>query len=49
MKKSIVMYKGKKYIILHKYESGYCEIKEVKNSYNIELVHESELTYQLFC
>ncbi len=38
-----VFYNGKKYIILYKYTSGYCEIKEIGSFYNIELVHSSEL------
>jgi hypothetical protein len=39
-----VLYNGKKYLILYKYTSGFCEIKEVDSLYNIELVHTSELT-----
>lgn len=38
-----VFYNGKKYEILYKYTSGYCEIKEIGSLYNIELVHSSEL------
>lgn len=38
-----VLYNGKKYVILYKYTSGYCEIKEIGSFYNIELVHSSEL------
>lgn len=42
-----VVYKGKAYRVLHKYDSGYCEIQEI-NSYTIgnkvELVHYSEIT-----
>lgn len=34
-----VIYNGKKYIILHMYDSGYCEIKEEGNQYNVELVN----------
>ncbi|MED4404122.1 hypothetical protein [Metabacillus fastidiosus] len=40
--------RGKKYIILHRYESGYCEIKEVGNDYSVELVHKSELENSYF-
>ncbi|MFP5114877.1 hypothetical protein ACSU64_21205 [Bacillaceae bacterium C204] len=39
-----VLYNGKKYLIIYKYTSGFCEIKEVDSLYNIELVHTSELT-----
>jgi hypothetical protein len=39
-----VLYNGKKYIILYKYTSGFCEIKEVNSLHNIQLVHLSELT-----
>ncbi|WP_157406129.1 hypothetical protein [Neobacillus drentensis] len=40
-----VLYNGKKYIILYKYTSGFCEIKEVDSLHNIQLVHLSELTH----
>jgi phage antirepressor YoqD-like protein len=39
-----VIYKGKEYMVLKKYESGYCEIKELEDNHKIELVHISELT-----
>ncbi|MBS4214430.1 MULTISPECIES: hypothetical protein [Neobacillus] len=39
-----VIYNGKRYVILFKYTSGYCEIKEVGSLHHIELVHLSELT-----
>ena len=38
-----VLFNGKEYIIIHKYTSDYCEIKEVHNPFNIELVHISEI------
>ncbi|WP_213144133.1 hypothetical protein [Neobacillus citreus] len=39
-----VVFQGKDYIMLVKYESGYCEIVEVGETYNkIKLVHFSEL------
>ena len=42
---TFVIYKGEKYSLLHKYESGYCEIKrEGASLNNVELVHISELT-----
>jgi hypothetical protein len=41
-----VFYNGKRYIILYKYTSGYCEIKEIESIHNIQLVHMSELTIQ---
>ncbi|WP_157452458.1 hypothetical protein [Bacillus sp. J33] len=37
----IVTYHGKKYEIIHIYDSGYIEIK--KNKLNIKLVHSSEI------
>jgi hypothetical protein len=40
---SHVFYNGKRYVILYKYTSGYCEIKEVGSIYNIELVHLTEI------
>ncbi|MGG3563889.1 hypothetical protein ABES03_20080 [Neobacillus rhizosphaerae] len=40
---SHVFYNGKRYVILYKYTSGYCEIKEVGSLYSIELVHITEL------
>jgi hypothetical protein len=39
------LYLGKEYIILKKYDSGYCEIKEIEDNRKIELVHISELTF----
>jgi hypothetical protein len=45
MTKKTVMYKGKQYIILYKYESGYYEIKELDVNYIVELVHKSDLEY----
>jgi hypothetical protein len=45
MNYTFVIYKGEKYSLLHKYESGYCEIKKEGASLNnVELVHISELT-----
>lgn len=41
---SHVLYNGKRYVILFKYDSGFCEIKEVGSLYTIELVHENELS-----
>jgi hypothetical protein len=46
MKDIQVIYDGKEYIILHKYASGYCEIQEKNNQFNIKLVHVSELGKQ---
>jgi hypothetical protein len=43
MKDIQVIYDGKEYIILYKYTSGYCEIQEKNNQFNIKLVHVSEL------
>ncbi|WP_204317726.1 hypothetical protein [Neobacillus sedimentimangrovi] len=41
--KSYVLYKGKKYVILYQYSSGFCEIKEVDSLYHVEFVHSTEL------
>ncbi|WP_409300513.1 hypothetical protein [Peribacillus sp. SCS-155] len=41
---NIVFYNGKKYTIIHKYESGYCEIRET-GVHNTELIHISELKF----
>ncbi|ULT59273.1 hypothetical protein L1999_12405 [Neobacillus drentensis] len=48
MDKIIVIYKGKEYMIIHQFASGYCEIAELtKGQHEIELVHFSELTLTL--
>ncbi|MDQ1003949.1 hypothetical protein QFZ28_004349 [Neobacillus niacini] len=45
MEKTYVIYEGKEYILIHQYDSGYCEIKEEgKLNEEIILVHYSELT-----
>jgi len=39
-----VKYKGRKYRIIHIYNSGFLEIKDLKqNSYTVELVKRSEI------
>ncbi|TWD97500.1 hypothetical protein FB550_110105 [Neobacillus bataviensis] len=43
MKYIDVMYGGKEYLLLFEYDSGYCEIQEKDNQYNIKLVNVSEL------
>jgi hypothetical protein len=43
MKLEEVLYQGKLYTVVYKYSSGYWEIRENKNKYNVELVHESEV------
>lgn len=43
MKYIDVIYGGKEYLLLFEYASGYCEIQEKNNHYNIKLVHVSEL------
>jgi hypothetical protein len=42
MEKQRVLYKGKEYLLIHSYESGFCEIRELR-WYKVELVHNSEL------
>ncbi|MDP1471881.1 hypothetical protein Q8G32_29000 [Priestia megaterium] len=32
-----VLYKGKRFKIIHIYDSGYCEIRNVDNPYTVEL------------
>ncbi|WP_335465320.1 hypothetical protein [Neobacillus drentensis] len=45
MTKIPVIFKGKKFILLYQYSSGYCEITEEGSNYrDIKLVHFSELT-----
>lgn len=39
-----VMYQGKEYIVVHKYETGYCELKTLEY-FQFILVHESEITF----
>jgi hypothetical protein len=40
----IVAYQGKTYKVVHKYNSGYWEIGDIKNIHNIILVSSTELT-----
>jgi len=39
-----VIYKGQLFTILFRYETGYYEIRELTNPFNVKLVHHSELT-----
>ncbi|GKU82603.1 hypothetical protein [Niallia sp. NCCP-28] len=39
-----VLYQEKEYILIHKYETGYCELKTL-DSFLYKLVHESELVF----
>jgi len=39
-----VLYQQKEYIVIHKYETGYCELKTL-DFFQFILVHESELTF----
>lgn len=43
---SHVLFQGREYVIIHKYTSGYCEIKDLNRLYHIELVHLTELKIQ---
>lgn len=38
-----VRFEGKLYTVIYKYTSGYWEIKEMDNRFNIQLVHQSEV------
>lgn len=42
--KNIVQYQGKDYYLIHKYDSGFCEIQEKASHFHIELVHILEIT-----
>ncbi|WP_409299851.1 hypothetical protein [Peribacillus sp. SCS-155] len=44
MTRQRVLYMGNEYDLLHRYDSGYCEIRET-HSYRIELVHTSDLLF----
>lgn len=39
-----VLYEGKLFIVIYKYTSGYWEIREKENKFNIQLVHASEVS-----
>jgi hypothetical protein len=41
---SKVLYDGKEYIIVHIYQSGYCEIRDTAFRFNVKLVSKQELT-----
>jgi hypothetical protein len=45
MSNKVVIHRENEYMVLHRYDSGYCEIRRVNddNYYNVKLVHESEL------
>ncbi|MEH7011756.1 hypothetical protein V7087_13260 [Neobacillus niacini] len=43
MNSEVVLYEGKLYMVIYKYSSGYWEIREKENRFNIQLVHESEV------
>ena len=43
METETVLYDGKVFIVIYKYSSGYWEIKEKNNRFNIQLVHKSEV------
>ena len=38
-----VLFHGKEYVIIFRYTSDYCELKEKGNKHHIELVHISEI------
>jgi hypothetical protein len=38
-----VFYENEMYTIIHRYSSGYCEIKDMESHYRVLLVHEMEL------
>jgi hypothetical protein len=42
VKGKYVYYNGKRYIVMHQYDSGYCELKE-EFAWRFKLVHVSEL------
>ncbi|WP_157827589.1 hypothetical protein [Niallia nealsonii] len=44
MNETKVLYQEKEYLLIYKYETGYCELKTL-NAIEYELVHESELSF----
>ncbi|MFQ6387958.1 hypothetical protein ACLNAR_09275 [Priestia aryabhattai] len=38
-----VLYKGKRFVLIHVYDSGYCEIRPVNHSFKVELVRLDEI------
>jgi len=43
MSQETVVYNGKLYFVIYKYLSGYWEIRQKDNQFNVQLVHESEV------
>ncbi|MEK4031362.1 hypothetical protein MKZ02_23080 [Pseudobacillus sp. FSL P4-0506] len=44
MSEEIVIYQGKSYSVIHKYNSGYWEIKSIDNPNFVELVKEADVS-----
>ncbi|MGG0480580.1 hypothetical protein ABE039_21430 [Priestia megaterium] len=38
-----VLYKNKRFRVIHVYNSGYCEIRKISNSYQVELALATDL------
>lgn len=45
MENKIVIYQGKRYILLQQYTSDFCEIQDEIFNHNIILIHISDLTF----
>ncbi|MEH7116533.1 hypothetical protein V7128_03785 [Neobacillus vireti] len=43
MNSECVLYDGKVFVVIYKYNSGYWEIRELDSQFNVQLVHESEV------
>ncbi|MED3882759.1 hypothetical protein [Priestia megaterium] len=38
-----VLYKGKRFVLIHVYDSGYCEIRAIDHAFKVELVRLDEI------
>ncbi|MDQ0805465.1 hypothetical protein [Priestia megaterium] len=38
-----VLYKGKRFVLIHVYDSGYCEIRPIDHAFKVELVRVDEI------
>ncbi|MEB2292933.1 hypothetical protein ABEY50_12975 [Priestia megaterium] len=38
-----VLYKGKRFVLIHVYDSGYCEIRPIDHAFKVELVRLDEI------
>jgi hypothetical protein len=40
---SHVLYDGKEYVVIHVYNSGYCEIRDVTHQFTVKLVNSHDI------